>query len=526
MTTVSFMQRFVYLTTPALTFVAAMAYGQDYTKCSVQNPESSGLDLCLPTANGTTETLQFVRDPSHNTLVAVIPVKNCRAASTNVRGGVSLAVDSSPSLKSDLIDPNNIRLDAAATILRNLQSNAQTQLNANIITTGSVDFPRVSAVSYGGRQSQIVVDANNNPVLESDGLNTKTTPVYCKSAEGVEEEAYPSGRDRWSQTATGSTTLISRCELLAPFLASTASGAGSTTPGIERAVDFLKFTGATPRGATDLTYVFRAFSRTDMLVGSASTARNAILITDGLPNIPKRIPKTTCQEKSYLRNEQIDTSSSGIEYCSDRQFRLAVNNANAFLEDYTNFKFNSINLYTILFLGETGKGHIDIDDEGQLNPADFLIEASARTGNGKVKFKIARSAADLADYLTSLYPSFSNTAIQRVEIKVNSNPAYTAVSPGSPDKLFSLKFINLRDGNNTVTVTTYYTDQTITKTFSVNVATTGSPTSPYQCSTADGTGLMATTRPTKHPMAMVCYRHQNPMVQATGFIAMPIRLTN
>lgn len=497
MTTFGFTQRILYFLAPALAWVAPVkVYAQDYTKCAVQNPESSGLDLCLPLVNGTSEALQFVRDPLHNTLVAVVPVKNCRAPSTNVRGGLSLAIDNSASMRDDNTDPTNLRLDAAATILRNIQSNALAQLNGNIITTGSVDFPRVSAISYGGRQTIV----ESNTVYESDGLNIKKLIEYCKPAEGVvgtgNEEAYPNGRTRWSQTATGSTTLISRCELLKPFLASTSSSASSTIPGIERTIDFLTYTGQTPRGSTDLTYIFQAFSRSDMLAGSGSTARNAILITDGLPNIPKRVPKSTCKEKSYLRKEEILTSESGVEYCSDRQFRIAANSANAMLEDYTNFKYDTINLYTILFLGENGKGHIDIDDEGQLNPADFLIEASARTGNGKVKFKIARSATDLADYLASLYTSFSNTAVQRVEIKVNNNPTYTAVSPGAPDKLFSLKFINLRDGANTVTVTTHYTDQSITKTYSINVATTGAPTSPYECTTADGTKTVDGDDPT------------------------------
>lgn len=466
-------------------FSANVAAAKDYTKCAVENPDPTSNSYCLPTTDGVAPlSLQLARGAGMDTLVAVVPMKNCRTKSTSVRGAVSIAVDNSESRKES--DPAGGRLTAAEFLLDEITKSAQADVSTGTITASHADFPKVGVISYGGRQG--TVEPNN---YESDGLNLKFTKEFCGIAEGGStgrlRDAFPSGKGRWTET-TSSGAFYSVCDFLAPVAANIVGDASSATPSMERNVEFLKYTGQTPRGSTDLTYMLEAFQHDQMLGLVTSNGKNAILITDGLPNIPKRVAADVCATKSYLNKPDLyeGTGRDGaVRYCIDRQFRAAADAANSYIEG--NARFKEINVYNVLYLSSK-KAFIDTDDQGELNPADFLIENSARTGNGKVKFKFAKDVESLKSYVQSLFEYFSPEAVQRVEITVNNNPTYNAVSPGAFDKLFSLKFVNLQLGANTVKVTVVYTDKKVTQNYVVTVTDGGTPMpTEYNCSQGDGT---------------------------------------
>ncbi len=269
--------------------------------------------------------------------------------------------------------------------------------------------------------------------------------------------------------AGSNSQLLSRCELI-PINTNSS-----------RARSFIDFTVQNPRGATDFTYFLDAAQRTGagLLGDSSNTSKNLIVITDGLPNIPKRIPRATCEKSSILMasitegDGKFFVDSEGREYCLDRQFKSAAEIANKYAEGSINFqganttepqRFAAINVYNLLFVSN-GLAYSDVDYTSgeRLYPDDFLIENSARTGNGKVKFSYIRGAnaeAQKTSFLESLSEFTDAHAIQRVVITVNGN-SYNAVSTGDFSKKFDLKLVGLVAGVNTVKIETYYSDSTI-----------------------------------------------------------------
>lgn len=461
------------------------AYGENYTRCYIPVPDANSAEYCLPETNGTTPiSLQFVRRNSLDNIVGVVPMKNCRTKTNNVRGGLSLVIDNSESRKKS--DPSNGRIDVAEDLLNAILDNATSQANLGTLPTTHADFPKVGIVAYGGKQGTAT------GAYEADGINRQFTKEFCNRAEaGGTVGAFPTGKERWAQTSS-SGAFYSVCDYLSPVGANVQGSANSSTPSMTRNIEFLNYTSLNPRGSTDLTYMLEAIQNDNMLGTLTTNAKNAIVISDGLPTSPKRIAAEVCDQTPHLKDETQNPRGTDANapdptkrFCVDRQFRLAASAANEYIEG--NARFNEINVYHVLYLGE-GKAFIDVDSEGELNPADFLIENSARTGNGKVKFKYARGADALKNYVTSVLEHTSPEAVQRVEIKVNNNPTYNAVSTPDFDKLFSLKFINLQLGSNTVTVTVVYTDKKVSQTYNVTVADSGDASpADYRCEPADGT---------------------------------------
>ena len=464
----------------------ASAFGQNYTKCKATSSVLTDTSpYCLPTGAADAVTLSIAYQGSDTNLVAVVPARNCRTATGKIYGGVSLAIDSSGSLTTT--DPENQRLDVAKTFIDSTYLKANSQNN---LPAGN-DFPRLGTISYVGRSG--FVDGK----YEADGLNEIVTPEYCSDGDNIEGK-YPTDASKIRYDGgTDATKPLSFCEFLRPTLANVLGNNISVTPivpGMDRHSGFFQASGKSPRGATDLTYFFEAIKRNEMLGGLTTNAKNAIVISDGLPNIPKKVPIETCRTTAYLQEKDKDGKTSiksykdekGQEFCYDRNFRAARTSADNYLENNANFQ--SINVYHALFVADE-KAFYDEDAQGTMNPADFLIESSARSGNGKVKFKYSKSKAELSSWLDTLFVNFDEVALQRVSIKVNNNPIYNAVSPGGTRKDFSLKFVGLNTGANTVVVTSYYSDATTVRTYTVNVAAAGGTVqSDYQCETTDGTG--------------------------------------
>lgn len=474
-------QAFSVLAVAALTAGSGNALAQNYTKCEVQVLPTD-TTMCLPTTNGTTENINLEKaDPSHTVVVVSVPARNCRIKVGNIRGGISVAIDSSGSLKTT--DPNNERLTSADVLLGKMAANAAGQTLSN----ASADFPRIGVVQYSGRAYTVATASDGSEVF-SDTWNKKTDPVLCTDGDSVASK-YPDApaKDRWDTKDTAG-NLISLCEYLRPVAGNVLGSAQSSQPGMLRHADFFNYSGKSPRGATDLTYIFEAVKRDTMLGSLQTNAKNAIVISDGLPNIPIKRPADECREKAYLKDELINTETSGPnvgkQFCYDRNFRYGRDIADKYLETHSDYQ--KINLYHALFV-PVGKSFSDKDDLGAMYPDDFLIENSARTGNGKVKFKYVRSRQDLETYVESLFENFDEAALQRVEVTVNSNTTYNAVSPGEFNKDFTIKLINLQAGiTNVVVVKAVYSDTTVTKTYNVTIGQ-GAVTQPYNCGTTDGT---------------------------------------
>lgn len=442
----------------------------NYTVCKIE--DSKDRDdweyLCQRAGDPATAVLN-VSKGGRDAVVVDLPAKNCRPSENAIFGGVSLVVDSSRSVLTT--DPQNERLDAAKELLDAIAADANT---GHPLADTDPNFPRVGVVSYGGRQG-----TDNG--WEADGLNVKYTPKYCIDGDAQAAKFDSTGaRARWQETNAAG-TLLSVCEFLRPVQAN--SGAGMT-----RHNSFLEFTGAKPRGGTDVSHFSEAIAQTNMLGGLSARAKNAIVITDGLPNIPKFVPAETCRTTEYLKNEKIETitdkDGKSRQVCIYRQAQMAVDTANRFLESRA-ADFAGINVYNVLFAPDD-KVFYDLDTKGRINPPDFLIENSARTGNGKVKFAWARNKKELTDFVTqTLTRRFDKASLQRVTVKVNNRAAYNAVSPADTadeSKLFSIKLVGLNTGANTVVVTYVYSDSEVARTYTVNVTDNGGTvTSPFTC---------------------------------------------
>jgi hypothetical protein len=227
-----------------------------------------------------------------------------------------------------------------------------------------------------------------------------------------------------------------------------------------------------------------------LLGASAKRSRHTIVITDGLPNVPRRRPEEVCKVKDYLSKDDLKTDplapNPDERFCDDRNFREGVDAAHSVALG----QYASVNLHHILYWSAANKSFIDFDDKGTLNPADFLIENSARTGNGKVKFKAAVGPSDLQQALGGLISQFDAASLQRVEITVTdasltTRPKYSAVSPsGFPAVRFDLKLLYLTTGRNTVRVDYIYGDRTVSETLTVDVLASGSPQGSFSCGAA------------------------------------------
>lgn len=468
----------------------AQTAGSTFTLCAIADPNPADPAFCLAEVNpASAENLTIKKYPLDQAVVLSIPAKNCRSKTSDMRGGFALFVDSSDSFK--VIDPQNLRGQAGVGILDQIEANAAQQVAAAADPL-SADFPRVGVVGYGGRQGDQDLDpATGRVKYEADGLNPSFIKQLCSDGDAAADK-FPSqtARNRWLEQADNG-LFISACEYLRPVGANIATATPAEAPSIDRMQEFVRFTTEKPRGVSDFTYHWESLQNQNMLGGLNTRAKNAIVITDGLPNIPKRVPESVCQQKGYLRGSKLATDAASpnpsAKYCLDRDFRHAAKLSDDYLRQSTTFR--DINVYNVLVLG-TQRGFIDEDDEGELHPAQFLLEQSAWTGNGKNKFKVAKSAQDIQDFFASIMEALSSHALQRVTIAVNGNTPYNAVSPGEFDKLFTMKFINLAVGTNTVTVDAVYSDITVRKTFTVTVVedANGAVSAPYTCTGGrDGT---------------------------------------
>jgi len=449
---------------------SAAATVTDYTVCKIEDAaaRSAWAPRCQRATDPATLTLNVTRN-GRDAVVVDMPAQNCRPSENHVYGGVSLVVDSSRSVVTT--DPANDRLDAAKELLDKIADDAE---GNTTVTTADADYPRVGVVSYGGRQG-----TDNG--YEADGLNTKYTERFCIDGDAQAAKFDSSdARARW-QEKNAAGTLLSICEFLRPVLA-------NDTALMKRHDDFMQYTGSTPRGGTDLSHFSEAIGQPTMLGNSTARARNGIVITDGLPNIPKYVPAEECRATEYLKNEKIekvaDKNGTLREVCIYRQAQFAADKANGYLE--TNAaKFAGINQYNVLFAPQD-KVYFDLDKKGRINPPDFLIENSARTGNGKVKFAWATNKGELTKFVEdTLKYKFDKASLQRVTVKVNERATYNAVSPADTsdtNKVFSIKLVGLKDGANSVVVTYVYSDSEVPRTYTVNVAASGGTvTSPFTC---------------------------------------------
>jgi hypothetical protein len=448
----------------------------DYAVCRITDAAArrNWSGVCQAPGGDSAVSIDVSRN-GRQAVVLDIPGKNCRARSDDgIYGGVSIVVDSSRSVVTT--DPQHERIDAATETLELVESDAA----EHPLPSSDADFPRVGVVSYGGR-------GGTETGWEADGLNRSYNEKYCADGDGLSPTFDAAGAlARWTQkNAAGQ--LLSICEYLRPVIATDGTR-------MERHASFLDFTGRGdgkdkgPRGGTDLSHFSEAIGQTNMLGGSAARARNAIVITDGLPNIPKYVDAATCRNTSYLKGEKIvaikGKDGTTREVCMYRQAQMAADRANGYLE--TNAaKFAGINVYNVLFAPQD-KVYFDVDVKGRINPPDFLIENSARTGNGKVKFTWATNKAELTTFVReTLERRFNKHSLQRVLVKVNTDPEYQAVSPADTsesDKVFSIKFVNLQDGANSVKVTYVYSDQAVERTYAINVAgNSGTVTTPFAC---------------------------------------------
>ncbi|NBW81835.1 hypothetical protein EBR21_08780, partial [bacterium] len=121
--------------------------------------------------------------------------------------------------------------------------------------------------------------------------------------------------------------------------------------------------------------------------------------------------------------------------------------------------------------------------------AGFLIENSARTGNGKVKFSYARGSTELATKLSGLFDQFDKNALQYVKVEITpaggSKFEYKAVSPAAPESTFEIKFIGLKAGSNTVKVTPVYQDGSSLNSSTFTVVVGNSTDTSLKCTPID-----------------------------------------
>lgn len=492
------------------------AAAESYTKCTVPSDyyANQSQEYCIPApgAAQVRETIRIGKNPAHEHLVLALPARNCRGPSGVYRGDMVLLLDSSQSLEKT--DPTDERMEGTDGFIEDVRAE----------TEGDPLFPRLGVISYGGRLRFQRRDPDRpgralyqgpvagaeqpeawSPVFDNvaclDGDDAEVLKNVFPQRDGREPQFGPfSSRDselRWNERVqTTDPYPLSICEFLRLVSVGTDS-TEPTTPGLTRQKNFLRVAQGSPRGATDVSYMLDTIAGPTLL-GQAPTesARHAIVITDGLPNTPVRRQKSYCLTKDHLQNEgfEIDINSPVEDpYCLDRNFRAGVDAAHAKVLE----KFGAINIHHILYWSQPGESFIDYDDKGTLNPADFLIENSARSGNGKVKFDAAQGPQELREALKKVLQRLDQHALQRVEITVtpageSSKPTYTAVSASdfpsdladASDQRFDLKILYLKTGTNAVRVDYYYADATVTENLRVEVAEDFVSSTAMQCVSA------------------------------------------
>ncbi len=440
------------------------AFSRCETKPTSGLPATNDNAYCLPNAEGTgTLPTNFsVEKKNGNTSATLtIAVKNCRTPTGNIKGDFVVAVDNS---SSDCKATDATGSDCAGRRL-NFAKNIATELRAN----GSNS---VKIVSYGGRQSTVF-----SPPTYSNDAEYKIDPDVAKNA--CTDYASRTS-DPWAADSNGALTSV--CEIFT-----------NTTATLQDA--FIDSTGATPRGSTDFTYFLEAIQRPTMLGSSTSTSKHAIIITDGLPNIPRRIPRAVCEKSPILMSTITETGGAFFkettgeqrEYCFDRQIRAAINETNNYTNGTIDFsgaasqepsRFSSINVHNILFLSSgLAYSEVDYGTNERLYPDDVLVENSARTGNGKVKFLyIIGGETDInskeTTFLQNLKEATDAHALQRVEV-ILGDVTYQAVSSDKFEEKFDIKIPALT-ASTAATLNFYYADSasSVPKTQTISITVT------------------------------------------------------
>lgn len=439
--------------------LSASASAANFTRC--EQSSSTPVD-CLP-GTGTpslADTFTITAETSA-TLDSVFNwrVKNCKSRLGQLRGQLTLILDNSKSAQTT--DTSATRAGVLNSFMQKFVENS---LNSGVSTT-SAGYPQLALVNYNGRVGTL--DVNNRV----DDYNGTFTPTYCTSPNPAFPDATALGR--WNESESG--TKLSICEYLPLRNAESMTAVSSLQ-------QFATFAAQAPRGSTDFTYFFKAAGNVFQAANTGNVGRHVLTITDGLPNIPKNVSQSNCISSPRLQKEPIVVGplfGQQREYCVDRQALQAISDAHA---EAIKSDYMGINFHYVLYTADQ-RAYFDYDSNGQPNvsPADFLIENSARTGNGKVKFSYSKAESELYSSLTDMFDLMDANAIQYVS--VNVQPAgggaalsYKAVSPGEPGSEFSIKFVGLKQGLNTVVVTPVFQDGTsASKTFKVTVAASASP---------------------------------------------------
>lgn len=453
------------LSVPFASF-SKVAAADTYTRC--EQVATTAPD-CLPgsgiKALPTSFTLEA--DPSA-TLDTVFnwKVQNCKTKQGRLRGQLALILDNSKSAATT--DPRSTR---AGVLNKFMQTYAEKSLSSGV-ANNQAGYPQLALINYNGRAG--VVDSNTRV----DDYNPTFTPSYCSAT--LPSFPDPQAIARWNESESGNK--LSICEFLSLRLADSQIA-------LNPLQQFASFAAQAPRGSTDFKYFFKGAAAVYQGANAANVGRHVLLVTDGLPNIPKNVPASTCKSTTRLKNEGV---VSGIllgqqrDYCVDRQAVQAIAEAHT---EALNSAYGQFNFHHVLYTASQ-RAYFDYDNNGNptLNPADFLIENSARTGNGKVKFSYAKEENDLESDLNKMFDVMDENALQYVTVRVQpagggSEFNYNAVSPGAPRGEFSIKFIGLKAGVNTVTVTPVYQDgSAVSQVFSVTVA--AGTTSGVECDPA------------------------------------------
>jgi hypothetical protein len=478
----------------------------DYSKCAVTNETYSAkaLDFCIPKTQGELPsrgaqfTVAAAPGQQGTPVVFALPARNCRAATNSYVGDVVLVLDSSQSLEKT--DPEDERMSGTDFFVDELSR----------LTDGNGSNLSLAVAGYAGRMRYSRLDPANPDkplysatVVENGIATVAQSPQYddslCINGDDATQlgQAFSNnGRRlgysapfnaadataRWNDKLSPADAYpLSICEYLPKVQSTQRNTTDLTTPSMTRHKEFLRLPSGAPRGATDVGFMLKTMQYQTLLGSSVQRSRHAIMITDGLPNLPLRRPKAFCLLKDFLQKDKFEEDPLAPLpelFCIDRNFRQGVNEAH----DVALAQYGATNLHNVLYWSKPNESFIDFDDQGTLNPADFLIENSARSGNGKVKFLAAQGAQNLREVLSKIIPAFDAASLQRVDITVTDSagrayPKYSAVSPsGFPenaadpqDKRFDLKFLYLRQGVNTALVEYVYADSTVSETLTITV---------------------------------------------------------
>lgn len=453
--------------------LSKLATAESFTRCE---PVSLERD-CIPGSGSssilTGNPINISMAPGSGDVVAFNwPVKNCFSRSNQLRGQVFLIVDNSKS--EETTDTDTLRAPVVKAFIDNFVARAESTVAFGLSQTNAA-YPKIAVMNYNGRSG---LESSTDAI---DELNYKFDPDYCVKTT----DAFSSSQaiERWGTPSDA--VKYSICEFL-PFTAAATSAA------VENMKKFIDFSAAMPRGSTDFTYFFRgALKAFNEITNTSNVGRNVVVVTDGLPNIPKYVAASTCRNSARLKNESITTGlrlGKNQDFCVDRQTPTAIVQAHA---EALTPRFKEINVHHILFT-QNQTAYFDYDDSGkpEINPAGFLIENSARTGNGKVKFNYAPSQEILRTKLDSIFEQFDKNSLRFVKVKVtpSSGPTleYNAVSPAAPGSNFDIKFVGLKTGTNKVEVTPFYQDGRSSDSVILNLIVGPATDTLFTCSSVDG----------------------------------------